>query len=77
MRLAYRTEDEIARWRLRDPLDVVGARLEPEHRLRIDSDVERILDDAVEFARSSPRPTADEALDFVYADGLTPRAGAA
>jgi pyruvate dehydrogenase E1 component alpha subunit len=75
MRLAYRTDEEIARWRLRDPLDVVGERLDADERLRIDAEIEHLLEDAVEFARSSPRPAADEALDFVYASGPPPRAG--
>jgi TPP-dependent pyruvate/acetoin dehydrogenase alpha subunit len=74
--LAYRTEDEIARWRLRDPLEVVGGRLDEHERAQIDAETERLLDEAVEFARASARPTADEALDFVYASGPPPRAGA-
>jgi acetoin:2,6-dichlorophenolindophenol oxidoreductase subunit alpha len=77
MRLAYRTDDEIARWRLRDPLDVVGERLDQDERAQIDAEVEHLLEDAVQFARSSPRPIGDEALDFVYASGPPPRAGAA
>jgi acetoin:2,6-dichlorophenolindophenol oxidoreductase subunit alpha len=76
MRLAYRTDDEIARWRLRDPLDVVGERLDQDERAQIDAEVEHLLEDAVQFARSSPRPIGDEALDFVYASGPPPRAGA-
>ena len=76
MRLAYRTDDEIARWRLRDPLDVVGGRLDEEERAKVDAEVEGVLDEAVEFARASARPTADEALDLVYATGPRPRAGA-
>jgi acetoin:2,6-dichlorophenolindophenol oxidoreductase subunit alpha len=76
MRLAYRSDDEIARWRLRDPLDVLGERLEGSARARVDADVEALLDEAVEFARSSATPTAEEALDYVYANGPQPRAGA-
>jgi pyruvate dehydrogenase E1 component alpha subunit len=76
MRLAYRTDDEIARWRLRDPLEVVGERLDDDVRARLDADIERVLDEAVEFARASERPTVMEALDFVYASGHPPRAGA-
>jgi acetoin:2,6-dichlorophenolindophenol oxidoreductase subunit alpha len=76
MGLAYRTQDEISRWRLHDPLDVIGGRLDRDERARIDAEVELLLDDAVEFARSSMRPTADEALAFVCASGPPPRAGA-
>jgi acetoin:2,6-dichlorophenolindophenol oxidoreductase subunit alpha len=77
MRLGYRTDDEIERWRLRDPLQVLGERLDEDERTRIDTEVEQLLEEAVAFARSSARPTASEALDFVYASGPPPRAGAA
>lgn len=77
MKLGYRTDEEIARWRERDPLDVVGARLDAGDRAAIDAEVEALLDDAVAFARASPRPDPDDALDFVYASGLRPREGVA
>jgi acetoin:2,6-dichlorophenolindophenol oxidoreductase subunit alpha len=77
MRLGYRTDDEIAEWRLRDPVELGGSRLDSKTREQIDLEVERLLDDAVDFARASPHPSADEALDFVYASGPPPRAGVA
>lgn len=71
--LQYRTDDEIAAWRERDPivtwpaiLEAAG-RMTADERAAIDDDVERILDDAIEFARSSPFPDADDALELNYA----------
>jgi pyruvate dehydrogenase E1 component alpha subunit len=77
MSLTYRGDDEIAHWRKRDPLEVVGSRLEESERSRVDAEVEELLDEAVAFARASPRPATSEALELAYAAGLRPRAGAA
>lgn len=73
MKLGYRTEEEIDRWRARDPLDIVGTRLDPVARDRIDAEVETLIDEAVEFARLSPPPDPAHALDFMYASGPVPR----
>jgi acetoin:2,6-dichlorophenolindophenol oxidoreductase subunit alpha len=77
MRLGYRTDEEIAEWQLRDPVVLGGSRLDTKTREQIDAEVEQLLDDAVDFARASPRPSPDDALDFVYASGPPPRAGVA
>ena len=77
MSLGYRTDEEIERWRLRDPLTLLGGRLGQETVARIDAEVEQLLDDAVEFARSSGQPNVIAALDCVYADGPRPRSGVA
>ena len=77
MGLTYRSEEEITTWRGRDPLELLGARLETGERDLIDAAVETLLDEAVEFARASPHPAADGALDYMYASGPRPRAGVA
>jgi pyruvate dehydrogenase E1 component alpha subunit len=77
MKLEYRTDDEIAAWRRRDPLTLAGAALDDEVRERIDAEVEDALDDAVAFARASAFPDPEEALDLVYASGPRPRDGVA
>jgi len=77
MKLDYRSDDEIERWRARDPLTHVGETLDVALRDRIDAEVEALLDDAVEFARRSPLPERADALDFVFASGLQPRRGVA
>ncbi len=63
----YRTREEEATWQARDPL--VGLReLIPEgSAAEIDEQVDAELDEAVEFARSSPDPDLANALDDVYA----------
>lgn len=45
-------------------------------REAIDAEIEQVLDDAVRFALGSPRPEPADALEFLYADGSRPRAGA-
>jgi acetoin:2,6-dichlorophenolindophenol oxidoreductase subunit alpha len=77
MKLDYRTEEEIERWRKRDPLELTGAKLPPGVRTSLDAEVEALLDEAVEFARRSPRPEPAEALGLVYADGRRARDGVA
>lgn len=70
--LSYRTTDEIESYRARDPasawpeaLATQGV-LTTEERASIDDDVERTLDEAIEFARSSPVPVAEDALNYNY-----------
>ena len=41
-----------------------------------DDAIEDLLDDAVEFGRSSLHPDPADALELVYASGLVPRGGA-
>jgi TPP-dependent pyruvate/acetoin dehydrogenase alpha subunit len=77
MNLGYRTDAEIDEWRLRDPLVVGAAGFSDAEREALDDDVERELEAAIAFARESPRPTVDSALDYVYASGPRPRAGVA
>jgi TPP-dependent pyruvate/acetoin dehydrogenase alpha subunit len=75
MNLGYRTDEEIERWRERDPLRVLAERMAPDDVAAIDGEVEALLEAALAFARESPRPEASEALDYVYASGPTPRKG--
>jgi pyruvate dehydrogenase E1 component alpha subunit len=68
----YRSKEEVARWRERDPIATFGARLVDEGALtreEIDSiDAEAIarVDAAVEFAESSPLPEPESLYDDVY-----------
>lgn len=72
----YRSEDELALGRSRDPVAVQGARVPAAEREAIDTEIEQLLEQAVHFALESPRPDPADALEFLYADGLRPRAGA-
>jgi TPP-dependent pyruvate/acetoin dehydrogenase alpha subunit len=68
----YRTRDEVAEWRLRDPIASFAARLRDEGVLD-DADLEEIdrhavarVDAAVAFAEASPFPPPDSLYDDVY-----------
>jgi len=63
----YRSRAEEAQWAARDPLLVLGPVLAPDAAEQAELDVKAELDDAVEFARSSPFPAGEEAFDDVYA----------
>ena len=64
----YRTREEEAEWAERDPLVVLGARCSTTPTLeQLEDEVEAELDDAVEFARTSPFPDPAEAFEDVYA----------
>jgi pyruvate dehydrogenase E1 component alpha subunit len=74
-RMTYRTDDEVAAWRARDPVETQGARLTPADRAHVDAEVEATMSLAVRFALASPPPDPVDALDHLYATGLTPRPG--
>ncbi len=76
VRLHYRDEAEIASWRRRDPVETQGGRIPARERVRIDEQIERQLDEAVRFARASPRPDQAGALDHRYANQVKIRSGA-
>jgi pyruvate dehydrogenase E1 component alpha subunit len=75
MALDYRSDEEVAAWRGRDPLEQAGKTLSEAERKAIDSEVEQLLDDALASARTGPRPEPETARDFVYASGPLPRKG--
>ena len=76
LRPRYRTDEEVALGRSRDPVEIQGARIPAASRAEIDARIETLLDEAVRFARESPHPDPATAADFLYAEGLRPRAGA-
>lgn len=80
MQLTYRTDEEISRWRLRDPLLVESERLldagvPSEHLMEIDDLVAALLQQALDAAREAPRPDPSSALDFMYASPTSVRWG--
>jgi pyruvate dehydrogenase E1 component alpha subunit len=76
-RLKYRSEEEIDAWKQRDPLDIQAARVPASIRAEIDAEVEAELDEAVAFAVGSAKPDPADAFEYMYSDGLRPRAGVA
>ena len=71
----YRTREEEAEWKLRDPIPAFAkllteAGLATEGQLKgIDSEVAERLDEAVAFARQCPEPAADLAVSLQFAEG--------
>jgi TPP-dependent pyruvate/acetoin dehydrogenase alpha subunit len=63
----YRARQEEEEWASRDPLAVLRPKLDDATEARLEAEVKAELDDAVEFARSSPYPSPEEALEDVYA----------
>jgi pyruvate dehydrogenase E1 component alpha subunit len=68
----YRTKEEVAQWRARDPIPAFGELLlragvlTEEERERIDAEAIARVDAAVQFAESSPFPEPDSLYDDVY-----------
>ena len=67
----YRSREEEALWKGRDPIVRIRERLAltlaEEVLDETDAGVEAALDDAIEFARQSPLPRAEDALTGAYA----------
>jgi pyruvate dehydrogenase E1 component alpha subunit len=74
----YRTREEVARWRERDPLPAFARTLrdagvlEADEYERIDAEAMARVDAAVEFADASPFPAAASLYEDVY---VLPRSG--
>jgi TPP-dependent pyruvate/acetoin dehydrogenase alpha subunit len=71
----YRTKEEVAQWRERDPI-LAYAKLLEEERLLTEDELEEhdrraieIVDKAVEFADASPEPPLESLYDNVYVLG--------
>ncbi|HWX74227.1 MAG TPA: pyruvate dehydrogenase (acetyl-transferring) E1 component subunit alpha [Solirubrobacteraceae bacterium] len=68
----YRTKEEVAQWRARDPIPTFAELLEREgvvtgaEREQIDAAAIERVDAAVQFAESSPFPEPDSLYDDVY-----------
>ena len=73
MDLNYRTAEEIESWRERDPLSLAAQRLDAEDgwasgdRAAVDAEVDVEIEGAIARAGNSAVPTADTALDHMYA----------
>jgi pyruvate dehydrogenase E1 component alpha subunit len=71
----YRTKEQVAEWRQRDPIETFGARLVAEgvisedEREGMDKTAIETVDAAVEFAENSPFPAPESLYDDVYVLG--------
>lgn len=74
----YRTKEEVADWKSRDPIAMVKDRIltngiATEDELNaIDKKIKQTVVDAVKFAEDSPYPEAHEAFEDVYVDADYP-----
>jgi pyruvate dehydrogenase E1 component alpha subunit len=72
--LTYRTIEEEASWRARDPLKQFRERVLPEGLIaadeldRLDQEAEDLMEEAVRFADASPMPELTEIYEDVYVD---------
>jgi len=68
----YRTKEEVAEWRKKDPIDkfrkqlIEAGMLTEKDAEKIDKDIIAEVDKAVEFAEKSPFPEPQETLEYVY-----------
>jgi hypothetical protein len=71
----YRTKEQVAEWRKRDPINLFADRLEAEsvladeEREKLDKTAIEAVDDSVVFADASPFPEPDSLYDDVYVLG--------
>src|SRR5438270_576979 len=69
----YRTDEELAMWKSRDPIPTfttyLRARhvLDDPHQKEIEARVKQTIDEAVEFAMNAPDPRPEEAVTDLYA----------
>jgi acetoin:2,6-dichlorophenolindophenol oxidoreductase subunit alpha len=69
----YRSKEEVAAWRERDPLKVYEKALLEQGHLsanetdRIKGDIDRELDEAIKLAENSPSPQPEDCLNDVFA----------
>jgi len=72
MGFAYRTEDEVEKWKKRDPLDVFKQHLldqkliTEEEATELSDTIQREVDAGIEFAENSPEPDLSALLEDVY-----------
>ena len=70
----YRPEGELEEWKLRDPIEILGSRLEAEGFLSEDlaesikAEIQARIDAASDAAELSPWPTFEEAESYVFAE---------
>jgi pyruvate dehydrogenase E1 component alpha subunit len=66
----YRTAQDVDQWKSRDPIKVLGEKLDgfglKGIREQIDNEIENEIMDAVRFGEESPFPAPETALDYAY-----------
>ena len=62
----YRSDEELDDWIKRDEMAILGSRLTPDIKSKIDAAVEQEIVDAITYAEESQFPDAGELLDYVF-----------
>jgi pyruvate dehydrogenase E1 component alpha subunit len=68
----YRTKEEVAEWKQRDPIELIKDRIltqkiaSEEELNAIDAKIKAQVDQAVQFAEESPWPKPEEAFEDIY-----------
>jgi pyruvate dehydrogenase E1 component alpha subunit len=66
----YRTAADVEQWKSRDPIKVLGEKLDTlglsSLRAQIEQEIEDEVQDAVRFAEESPFPEESSAMDYIY-----------
>lgn len=75
----YRTQAEVDAWLKRDPIDMFRKRLVEDYGVAnaddladIEAHIEKVVQDALEFARNSPEPDPSKVREHVYATPINP-----
>ena len=75
----YRTQEELDAWIKRDPIDMFRKRLiedygiaDEETLAKIEAHIDKVVQDALEFARNSPEPDPATVRLHVFADPINP-----
>ncbi|UUV29521.1 thiamine pyrophosphate-dependent dehydrogenase E1 component subunit alpha [Amycolatopsis roodepoortensis] len=71
----FRDPDEVALWRTKDPIPLLGDQLGEDVVAGIDAAVKETIDEAVEFAKNAPSPDPKDALMYLYAGATAVRPG--
>lgn len=70
----YRKKEEVTQWEKTDPIGIYNHHLTAEKIVtktelaKVEEDVEKEVQEAVDFAETSPEPGVETLFDFVYAD---------
>lgn len=67
--VGYRKKSDAEPWMFRDPVKVVGAKVEEPKRKAIEACVEKEIAEAIEFAEKSPEPDPKELWTDMYGTG--------
>jgi pyruvate dehydrogenase E1 component alpha subunit len=74
----YRTKEEVAEWKMRDPVELIKQRIiengiaKEEELAAIDAKIKETVEASVKFAEESPFPKPEEAFEDIYAQADYP-----